>query len=368
MDHPRFSTHRPARNRLIPLEISLITCVFCMSLLIWTPVFRPNLLMTWRISDIGLIVRQVLIATGMTGVLYFSWVSSFHRQQKINWLLFLFHTFLGFSTFGLQTLGYFIFRTLRRLADARSAFPYQAIISPKPKHGLWWAFSNRHWSPNLLDALKFGESPHVSLAVDGKIIWQENLNAELHQTSVWIAENVVKNDSRVRSTPPYFFSAIQKKKDWLSSAISDQRFIEYQSELTGNIGKHWPSNWCTASLATCAMADCFRHCLEMLNIQKHVYNAAILRTLHARALERCRILECDLTDTTLSENVHEHEFDGLLVRSIDCPGISDREDLCESSNDKLINEIWRQQNQYLTRMTLAKMLDEEVELGCTRAT
>ena len=111
------------------------------------------------------------------------------------------------------------------------------------------------------------------------------------------------------------------------------------------------------------MTDCFRHCLEMLNIQKHVYNAAILRTLHARALERCRILECDLTDTTLSENVHEHESNGFLVRSINCPGISDREDLCESSN-----EIWMQQNQYLTRMTLAKMLDEEVELGCTRAT
>ena len=86
-----------------------MTTVLLFALLIWIPVFTPNLLSSWNLQP-SLFFRQWITFNGLAGVFYFAVVAGKQHSGPFNWIKFVLFGFLGFATFGVATLGYSLYQ------------------------------------------------------------------------------------------------------------------------------------------------------------------------------------------------------------------------------------------------------------------
>ena len=336
-----------------------MTTVLLFTLLIWIPVFIPNLLSSWNLQP-SLFFRQWITFNGLAGVFYFAVVAGKQHSGPFNWIKFVLLGFLGFATFGVATLGYSLYQLAQNAYRRSNRFGHKPFITSAPGPGLWWSFKEKKWSPLILHALSHAESPSVRLAIDRQVIWESDMTSEFHHIGIWIAEQVLTRDQQLRSTPSVFQEILQAKRALLNSKTTDAEFATAYQNLILQTGDEWPSNWCSGINARYALKECFINSLTPHQVHKSLYQAAISNAMHARFVARCEALNCDLATVTTEETIEEGETQGeVRIRGVDCPGIEACDEAISGTCESYETRVLDQQERCLTSHFFLKMLSEQ---------
>ena len=341
-------------------EVMLIACVVLSALLVWVPVVNGDLLMDWRISRVGRITSRAIFGAGLIGVIYFAVDAARRQSERFDWMRFILLAVLGFFTFGAVTVGYFTVRVIRPGERSQNWLPYKPTRQSKPGKGVWWSFSPTRWSPRVLDALEHSESNSARMAFDGQIVWEADVSPDLHHAAYWIAEQTLEREKIARPTPGYFSQALDVKRRWFNSEIDDHQLLDDCRTLLNQSEGLWPSNWCTGVNARFAIHNCFLRCLDPDAVHHMVFQAAQLQAMHAAALARCEVLNCDLSELTLTE---EEDHEGIRIRGVECPGVDEPNAGEDHSSEDAVTEVVEKQERYLTAALLLRISGRPARMG-----